>query len=233
MAEIIYTFGPNHRIRVDDTANAYYLEFYDSAAAAWKVLIQWDTASQKVKTNFPINKDAPAIVLEDTATGGVTRQYASTGGAAKILDGAGAEVVNLEAITSAHLAADTIQAVLNIPILTDSISGAGTVAANERIYIDTNMLKHAKSAYWEISFDASTLTADGSADLLNVTDGVTINTITLGAGTSSERTRSASDLLKVTNPLKEGIEVKVQVTGDGTNSATLRAAKLIINLGIS
>jgi len=122
-----------------------------------------------------------------------------------------------------------IQMETPISLLTESISGVATVEAPERLLISAELLKHAKAAYLEISYDASALTADGSADLYDVTAAAVIGSITLPFGTTSERTRSADILAALT----AGNEVKVRVTGDGTNAATLRAARLIIVLGIA
>jgi len=116
-----------------------------------------------------------------------------------------------------------------IPLLTDPISGAGTTEANERYLISSNLIQNASAAYFEVSYDASALTADGSADLYDVTAASAIATITLTAGTASERTRSGNILASLT----AGNEVKVRVTGDGTNAATLRAARLVLVISIS
>jgi len=132
-------------------------------------------------------------------------------------------------VTSSDLESNAIQLEVAIPLLTDSISGAGTVEAPERYLISSELLKHAKAAYLEISYDASALTADGSAELYDVTAASVIATITLAAGTTSERTRSDDILASLT----AGNEVKVRVTGDGTNAATLRMARLILVLGVS
>jgi len=135
----------------------------------------------------------------------------------------------LSGLTYDQLATNTIQFEIAIPLLTDSISGTGTVEAAERYLISSELLNHAKAAYFEIAYDASSLTSDGSADLYDVTGASVITSITLTAGGSSERTRS-SDIL---SSLVAGNEVKVRVTGDGTNAATLRMARLIIVIGIS
>jgi len=135
----------------------------------------------------------------------------------------------LSNLAYSQLGSNQIQIEIAIPLLTGSISGATTTEAPERYLISSELLKHAKAAYLEISYDASALTSDGSADLYDVTAASVITTITLAAGTASERTRS-SDILA---SLVAGNEVKVRVAGDGTNSATLRMARLIIVLGVS
>jgi len=134
-------------------------------------------------------------------------------------------------ITAGDLATNAIQFELAVPLLTDSLSNSSTTpaAANERYLVSSELLNHAKAAYFEISYDASALTADGSAELYDVDAGAAVATITLTAGTTSDRTRSADILSSLT----AGNEVVARVAGDGTNSATLRAARLILVLGVS
>jgi hypothetical protein len=50
MAEQIILLGANHRILMDDAANTWKLQFYDSATATWKDIMGWDTATQKINT---------------------------------------------------------------------------------------------------------------------------------------------------------------------------------------
>ena len=101
-------FGPNHRIRIDDTENKAYLEFYNSAAAAWEVVEQFDTANKlfevisKLTANVEIEKSEPRLILDDKAAGGVERRLASSGGAARVKDSADADVMNLEAHAGRH-----------------------------------------------------------------------------------------------------------------------------------
>ena len=100
----ILTLVPNLlRIRVDSSNNTYYMEFYDSDSATWKVIEQYSIETQKSDIDYTISKDTPAVILEDTASGGVERRYASSGGSAKVLDNTGATVIDLEAIKK-HLA---------------------------------------------------------------------------------------------------------------------------------
>jgi len=95
----ILTLVPNLlRIRVDSSNNTYYMEFYDSGSATWKVIEQYSIETQKSDIDYTISKDTPAVILEDTASGGVERRYASSGGSAKVLDDTGATVIDLEAI---------------------------------------------------------------------------------------------------------------------------------------
>ena len=46
MAEVIYTLGPDNRIKLDTATDKYTLEFYNSAAAAWEVVEQFATADK-------------------------------------------------------------------------------------------------------------------------------------------------------------------------------------------
>jgi len=72
MAERITELGPNHRIIVDDTANTWKLQFYDSAAGVWKDIIGYDTSGQKITTDLDVNKDIPATFLRGTETNAKT-----------------------------------------------------------------------------------------------------------------------------------------------------------------
>ena len=70
MAEREHKFGPNHRILVDDTANTWELQFYDSAAAAWKTIMSYDTAAQRITR---------LLVSEEIADGAVIDRHVPTG----------------------------------------------------------------------------------------------------------------------------------------------------------
>ncbi|MCD6081070.1 MAG: hypothetical protein J7J54_06455 [Candidatus Omnitrophica bacterium] len=95
----ILTLVPNLlRIRVESSSNTYYLEFYDSDAADWKSIQQYSMETQKSDIDYVISKDTPAVILEDTASGGVERRLASKGGSAKILDENENTIIDLEAI---------------------------------------------------------------------------------------------------------------------------------------
>ena len=108
MAEVIYTLGPNNRIRLDTNTNKYSLEFYNSAAAAWEVVEQFDTANKlfevisKLTANVEIEKSEPRLILDDKAAGGVERRLASSGGTARVKDAADADVMNLEGHAGRH-----------------------------------------------------------------------------------------------------------------------------------
>lgn len=208
----------------DTSTNEYTIKWYNSSTSTWENVIQYNGANKQF-TLIPtmvqtpqVEESTPGIRLTGTETNGEDLTIRENAGKIEVYDNASAAVIGQL----------PYNLVLPIPILTDAISGSGTVAAPERLYIDTGMLKNVAEAYWEISYDASKLTSDGKAELLDVTDGETIDTITLPYGTTSERTRSSTELLTATYPLKEGIEVKVQVTGDGVNAADLRMARLIL-----
>lgn len=208
----------------DTSTNKYTIKWYNSSTAAWEDVVQFDGANKQF-TEIPtmvqtpqIEENTPGVRLTGTETNGQDLTIRENAGKIEVYDNASAAVIGQL----------PYNLVIAIPLLTDAISGSGTVAAAERLYIDTGMLKNVAEAYWEISYDASKLTSDGKAELIDVTDGETIDTITLPYGTSSERTRSSTELLTATYPLKEGIEVKVQVTGDGVNAADLRMARLIL-----
>ena len=208
----------------DTSTNKYTIKWYNSSTASWEDVVQFDGANKQF-TLIPtmvqtpqVEESTPGIRLTGTETNGEDLTIRENAGKIEVFDNASAAVIGQL----------PYNLVIPIPLLTDAISGSGTVAAAERLYIDTGMLKNVAEAYWEISYDASKLTSDGKAELLDVTDGETIDTITLPYGTTSERTRSSTELLTATYPLKEGIEVKVQVTGDGVNAADLRMARLIL-----
>ena len=99
----ILTLVPNLlRIRVEPSDNTYYMEFYDSGSATWKVIEQYSMETQKSDIDYVISKNTPAVILEDTASGGVERRLASKGGSARVLDDTGADVMDLEAHASRH-----------------------------------------------------------------------------------------------------------------------------------
>ena len=99
----ILTLVPNLlRIRVEPSNNTYYMEFYDSGSATWKVIEQYSMETQKSDIDYVISKDTPAVILEDTASGGVERRLASKGGSARVLDDTGADVMDLESHASRH-----------------------------------------------------------------------------------------------------------------------------------
>ncbi len=99
----ILTLVPNLlRIRVEPSDNTYYMEFYDSGSATWKVIEQYSMETQKSDIDYVISKDTPAVILEDTASGGVERRLASKGGSARVLDETGADVMDLESHASRH-----------------------------------------------------------------------------------------------------------------------------------
>jgi len=102
MAAII-TLIPNLlRIRVESSDNTYYMEFYDSGSATWKVIQQFSMETQTSDIDYIISKDTPAFIAKDTASGGVERRYASKDGSARVLDETGADVMDLESHASRH-----------------------------------------------------------------------------------------------------------------------------------
>jgi len=95
----ILTLVPNLlRIRVEPSDNTYYMEFYDSGSATWKVIEQYSMETQTSDIDYIISKDTPAFIAKDTASGGVERRYASKGGSAKVLDENENTVIDLEVI---------------------------------------------------------------------------------------------------------------------------------------
>jgi hypothetical protein len=55
MADRILNLGPNHRIRIDDTNNVGYIEFYNNVTGVWQSILQFDTANSK--TLLKLSKD--------------------------------------------------------------------------------------------------------------------------------------------------------------------------------
>lgn len=120
--------------------------------------------------------------------------------------------------------------VVSVPVLTDSISGSGEVRASERVQLDSEMLAEATEAYFEVSYDGSALGSDGSAVLVDPSGPTDVDDVTITAGSTSERDRSGSNIV---DSLPSGGEVKAEVNGDGTNSATLRSARLVLKYDLS
>jgi len=65
MAERIINLGPTHRIIVDDTANTWKLQFYDSATAAWKDIMSYDTVNQRINSDFQVADDVKILLGSD------------------------------------------------------------------------------------------------------------------------------------------------------------------------
>jgi len=98
MADRVVELGPNHRIIVDDSANTWNLQFYDSASAAWVDILTYDTANQKITSDVDINKSTPAAILRGTETDAIIASLKENGGAAQITDDTNAvTLLNLNA----------------------------------------------------------------------------------------------------------------------------------------
>ncbi len=83
MADRIIDLGSNHRILVDDTANTWTLQFYDSADAAWKDMLSFDTANQRIRENFQLADNIKMLLGSD---GDYSIRYDSTNDAFYIKD---------------------------------------------------------------------------------------------------------------------------------------------------
>ena len=67
MTDRIAKFGDFHRIRVDGTANRYYLEWYDTGTATWEVVEQFDTANQIPDIASGVYNAANKLVVLDAS----------------------------------------------------------------------------------------------------------------------------------------------------------------------
>ncbi len=160
------------RIIYDNTTGTLILQRSDDGGATWIDLHKANIIENKIlKTSIfaddiTIEKDTPTISLKDTAAG-VERRLSLTGGAAKILDGTGAEIVNIESHGARH-------SDVNVDPLTDlnydltiskatpaiQLSGTETGGVSVRTIEDTGKYK---LQYWDgttwvdkLSIDAAT-----------------------------------------------------------------------------
>ena len=119
-----------------------------------------------------------------------------------------------------------------IPLLTDALDTTSSTPAesNERYSVSSALISSASAVYFEFAYDATALTSDGSIDLYDVDAASPITTLTLTAGSSSERTRSTDILSGLQSA--SGHEIKVRLTSDGTNRAVVYMARLILVIDI-
>jgi len=204
------------------------------------VSIDDTTKAQETNQDQTVEKSEPRLILIDTATGGAERRYGSSGGNAKVFDGTGAEVVNLEAIEAGQFAASTIQFETPVFVLPGRYEGlaldsTGLKVDTPTLYVTSaELLKHAKAAYFEIAYDVSGTTA-GSFDaiLRDVTAAADVATITISYGTSSKRERSADILASLTSGNEVGAQLNVTTAAATGETGDFIDAKLIVVLGIS
>ena len=106
MADRIINLGATHRIRVDDAANKYYIEFYNSTTAAWEVVEQISTVNKLIEIletitqDVTIKKDTPALRLTGTESGAKDISIRENAGLIEMYDEAAAKLVRNLSYTS-------------------------------------------------------------------------------------------------------------------------------------
>ena len=251
MAEVIYTLGPNNRIRLDTNTNKYSLEFYNSAAAAWEVVEQFDTANKlfevisKLTANVEIEKSEPRLILDDKATGGVERRFASSGGAAKIKDSGGADVMNLEShqarhvaggadelsgLTKTQVAADTVRFSVQIPVIFETAKtglaadATGVKFESQDLVLTAEELGCLKGAYVEATWTASATDSATAIELYDVTGAAVVASVSGNTGTN---VRSTAGSLTAGNVNRVRANV---TTASATAGATTGCSKAVVIL---
>lgn len=152
---------------------------------------------------------------------------ADTAGRAKIANGA---------LVKSHLLADTIRTEVIIPLVTAGFSRAtnvtGITEAVERRIISTDLLQSAKAAYFEASY-VWAATADGAIELYDLGGLAVRASFSLVGGETATRARSADILASLVGGNEHVVRINVTAAGGAGETAELRAAALVVVIGIS
>jgi len=145
-----------------------------------------------------------------------------------------------KAVTVRKVGTNEIQLEIPIPLLPGRYTGlaldtVGTKVDTPTLYLlSSELLKHAKAAYFEVAHDVSGTTAGAfEARLRDVTAGVDVATISIAFGTSSKRARSANILAGLTAGNEIGAQFIVTTAAAAAEVGDFIDAKLILVLGIS
>lgn len=234
--------GPYHRTIIDDVANTWRLQFYDSVAATWKDIMVYDTDAQTISLDPRISKSIPAIRLSGTETGAKDLSLRENAGKVELYDNAAAAVpldwLLNPLLSYTELKADTIQLIVDIPILGDA--AGGTVAADAIAIVNfahttcvlsAEAIKHLKSASIILDYKWAA-TADGYLELYDVTGAAVRATSVLlvGAEASEWLSLAATGLVAGNTHV---VRANVTVAGAAAEVSTLFRAILRITLGVS
>jgi len=197
MADRIIELGANHRIIVDDTANTWKLQFYDSAAGVWKDIIGYDTSGQKITTDLDVNKDTPATVLRGTETNAKTLAVRENAGKLEIYDvGAGNTIPGPSKLQSVKRNASGAVVFTGVGTISTAATATGTyttkttnvgpVSFSQAILKLAGAFTTAKAIIKRNGSTLTSLTATGTVTVTNSNLGLTgTNTWTLSATMSA------------------------------------------------
>ncbi|MEM1536782.1 MAG: hypothetical protein QW577_03160 [Candidatus Bathyarchaeia archaeon] len=102
-----------------------------------------------------------------------------------------------------------------------------------RLYLDSEDIQHMKAAYLDLGYIWAP-TADGTIQLYNLTDGVTVwESPTFTGGESSERTRFTLDKAKILAGKEYKMRINITVAGAAGEQAKITRALLKIVKGVS
>lgn len=214
-----------------------------------KRLIKDADLEQPWTVDKTIRKDTPRIILQDTATGGAERRIVCSGGALRIRDSTDADVMNIEAHASRHvaggadpisgltktqLAANTIRLEIPVPLgyiptglATDS---TGVKFETKQYLISSELLDSAKAVYFET--DLQQLTGGTvSIELYDYTAARVIASISLS--TTTKRTRSSNILASLVAGNPVGVRFNVTTAGATGSVGGGASPVLIVVIGIS
>jgi hypothetical protein len=224
MAERIIKLGANHRIWVDDTANSFKVQFYDSGASVWKDLLGFDSATQKIHA---------VLTIKD----GVQLQFGTDKDVALEYLGATDEIRLRDLIN----AIDLLKVKRNVPVQYESIFGAiketprtGLVATSTGVKWESidlllppvEMLRYATIAI-EATWVASATDSVTAIELYDQTAGAVKASVSGNAGTN---VKSAYVSLIAGNIHRVRVNV---TTASGTAGATTGCTKAIIYVRFS
>ena len=238
------------RLKYDDATNTYALQWYDSATAAWKDVMTYNTATQRI-TRLIVTDELTdllittakladlAVVTAKLADAGVTTAKLADAAATtvKLADAGVTEVKVADgAITKAKISADTIRIEIPVPLLTNSQTGLAADATGVKyetpyqLLVSADMLQSAKAAYIEAHIEASATDSATAVEFYDVTAAAVRGSASANAGA---RVRSAD----FKGSLVAGNEHTVRIdvtTASATAGATtgVQMARLILVIGI-
>jgi len=140
------------RLKYDDATNTYALQWYDSATAAWKDVMTYNTATQRITR---------LIVTEEVADGAITKAKIST-------DTIRIEIpIPLLTNSQTGLAADATGVKYETPY---------------QLLVSADMLQSAKAAYIEAHIEASATDSATAVEFYDVTAAAVRGSASANAG---------------------------------------------------
>ena len=232
MTEHIFELGAGKfKFKYDDATNVHALQWYDSAAAAWKDVMTYNTATQRI-TRLIVTDELTDLLI-------TTAKLADAAVATVKLADAGVTEVKVAdgATTKAKITADTIRIEIPISLLTNSQTGLAADATGVKyetpyqLLVSADMLQSAKAAYIEAHIEASATDSVTAVEFYDATAAAIRGSASANAGA---RVRSAD----FKGSLVAGNEHTVRIdvtTASATAGATtgVQMARLILVIGIS